>query len=44
MWNDLPYIVFDTGTMYGFKGAVNRWLLVFVFFSVSRGVGASLVA
>ena len=27
MWNDLPYTVFDTGTLYGFKGAVNRWLL-----------------
>ena len=26
MWNDLPYAVFDTGTLYGFKGAVNRLL------------------
>ena len=25
MWNDLPYTVFDTGTLDGFKGAVNRW-------------------
>ena len=27
MRNDLPYTVFDTGTLDGFKGAVNRWLL-----------------
>ena len=27
MWNDLPYTVFDTGTLDGFKGAVNCWLL-----------------
>ena len=27
LWIDLPYIVFDTGTLDGFKGAVNRWLL-----------------
>ena len=27
MWNDLQYTVFDTGTLDGFKGAVNRWLL-----------------
>ena len=27
VWNDLPYTVFDTGTLDGFKGAVNRWLL-----------------
>ena len=27
MWrNDLPYTVFDSGTLDGFKGAVNRWL------------------
>ena len=25
--NDFPYIVFDTGMLDGFKGAVNRWLL-----------------
>ena len=25
--NDLPYTVFDTGTIDGFKGAVNRWLV-----------------
>ena len=24
MWNDLPYTVFDTGTLDRFKGAVNR--------------------
>ena len=35
MWNDLPYIVFDTGTLYGFKGVVNRWLLPCVVFSFS---------
>ena len=23
LWNDLPFIVFDTGTLDGFKGAVN---------------------
>ena len=28
LWNDLPYTVFDTGTLDGFKGAVNRWLLL----------------
>ena len=27
VWNDLQYIVFDTGTLDGFKGAVKRWLL-----------------
>ena len=27
MWNDLPYTVFDTGTLDEFTGAVNRWLL-----------------
>ena len=27
LWNDLPYTVFYTGTLDGFKGAVNRWLL-----------------
>ena len=26
-WNDLPYTVFDTGMVDGFKGAVNSWLL-----------------
>ena len=25
--NDIPYTVFDTGTLDGLKGAVNRWLL-----------------
>ena len=34
VWNDLPYSVFDTGTLDGFKGAVNRWLLSWVCFSV----------
>ena len=27
LWDDLPYTVFDTGILDGFKGAVNRWLL-----------------
>ena len=27
VWNDLPFTVFDTGTLDGFTGAVNRWLL-----------------
>ena len=27
MWNNLPYTVFDTGMLDGFKGAVNCWLL-----------------
>ena len=27
MWNDLPYTVFDTGTLDGFNGAINHWLL-----------------
>ena len=27
VWNELPYTVFDTGTLDWFKGAVNRWLL-----------------
>ena len=39
MWNDLPYTVFDTGMLNGFKGAVNRWLLprvVFFQFSVAQ--------
>ena len=38
IWNDLPYAVFDTGTLEGFKAAVNRWLLPWVVFSsVLRG-------
>ena len=42
MWNDLPCTVFDTGTLDGFRGAVNRWLLPYVVFSsVFRGAGAS---
>ena len=27
VWNNLPYTVLDTGTLGGFKGAVNFWLL-----------------
>ena len=27
VWDDLPYTVFDNGTLDGFKGTVNRWLL-----------------
>ena len=27
VWNDLPYTVFGTGMLDGFKGAVNRWFL-----------------
>ena len=27
LWNDLPYTVFDTGTLDGFKGAVYRCFL-----------------
>ena len=34
VWNDLPYTVFDTGSLDGFKGAVNHWLLPWVCFSV----------
>ena len=44
VWNDLPYTVFDSGTLDGFKGAVNRWLLPWVCFSVFRGAGACGVA
>ena len=44
VWNDLPYTVFHTGTLDGFKGAVNRWLLPRVCFSDFRGVGACGVA
>ena len=36
LWNDLPYTVFDTGTLDGFKGAVNPWLLVFCNFPWRR--------
>ena len=32
IWNDLPYTVFDTDTLDGFK-AVNRWLLHWIVFS-----------
>ena len=35
IWNDLPNTEFDTGTLDGFKGAVNRWLLPGVVFSFS---------
>ena len=34
MWNDLPSSVFDSGTLNGFKGAVNRSL--FYFFSLAQ--------
>ena len=34
VWNDLPYTVFDAGTLDGFKGAVNRWLFPRVCLSV----------
>ena len=43
--DDLPYTVFDTGPLDGFKGAVNRWLvgcfleLVFLFSKVQVLVG-----
>ena len=38
MWNDLPPSVFDSGTLNGFKGAVNRCLLPqrLFFFSVAQ--------
>ena len=40
MWNDLLYTVFDTETLDGFKGAVDRWLLpLVVFSSVFCGAG-----
>ena len=35
LWNDLPSTVFDTGTLDGFNGAVNRWLLPWVVFFFS---------
>ena len=40
MWYDLPYTVFDTGTLDGFKSAVNLWLLprVLFFFSAAQGL------
>ena len=39
-----PYIVFDTGTLDWFKGAVNRWLLPrLVYSSVSRGADACVI-
>ena len=44
MWNDLPYTVFGTGTLDGFKGAVNHWLLPLVCFPVFCGAGAFYVA
>ena len=49
MWNDHPYTVFVTGTLDGFKGAVNRWLLPLVMFEclklvTSRGADACGVA
>ena len=37
MWNDLPYPLFDTGTLNGFQEAVNLWLLSrVVFFFVAQ--------
>ena len=45
MWNDLPFSVFDTGKLVGFKGAVKRWLIPrVVFASVFRGAVACGVA
>ena len=44
MWNNLPYSVFDTGTLDGFTRAVNRWLLPSVVFLSFRGAGACGVA
>ena len=35
MWNYIPYTAFDTRTLDGFKGAVNRWLLPWAVFSFS---------
>ena len=41
MWNGLLYTVIDTGTLDGFKGWVNRWLLLWVLVSsVFRSAGA----
>ena len=44
MRNGLPFTVFDTGTLNGFKGAVKRWLLSSVVFFIFRGAGACGVA
>ena len=45
MRNYFPFTVLDTGTLDGFKGAVNSWLLPWVvFFSVFHGAGACGVA
>ena len=45
LWHDHLYTVFDTGTLDGFKGAVNRWFLpCVVFYSVLGGAGACGVA
>ena len=40
VWNDLPYTMFEIGTLDGFQGAANRWLLPSVCLSVFRGAGA----
>ena len=32
LWDDFPYIVFDTGQLDGFRGAVNHRLLIWVVF------------
>ena len=44
VWNDLSYTVFDTGTLDGVKGVVNRWLHPWVCFSVFRAADATGVA
>ena len=45
MWNNLPCNEYDRGTLDGFKGAVNRWLIpLVVFFSVFRGTGSCRMA
>ena len=43
MWNDLPYTVFDTGTLNVFK-EISQPLVASLFFSVFRGAGAYGVA
>ena len=45
MWNDLPYTMFDTGTLDGFNGVVNRWLLsMMCALSLFRGADSCGVA
>ena len=43
MRNDLPYTVFDTGTLDWFKGVVNRLLLPELCSSVFHGAGSCRV-